>query len=461
VPEEQQQLANWTGLKPKELALVLKDCTDATESDKAAACELLVQCLQSKPERRPTMEAVLNFPFFSGHEAGMELVLKHLDIVMKRQVEHHEVQVEHNEVMIVKVDALAEKLEQAKVCVTILACQFSSHTQLHDPNSACPRVNYDFPQESLMRGMLSVSESEFPALFILVKPDVVHTFLDSKGIPWFPNASKFKLPGYDIFFLCIVCQLTGRVKHKPVELKIPSKKLTDFMRKAATPIKIACALLRLGLVVAKVAGAGLVPIPDSILSSIETMGTMCDEACEFGTNAVTFADVCIAENELGEKVNTQVYYCYANVTEFMFTSIFAQSGLQKMNKLDQLKEQMQSAEQNADVKTSRLLLELFEKFSDVKGTDGLAVKRLANLYRCIHKDQGTVIWICEDADAVDRAEKLGFRKPDLHAGLLETDEPEAFQGPDSDVGFTGASASPIDTEMVGQGDAKSKGCTIL
>jgi hypothetical protein len=133
---------------------------------------------------------------------------------------------------------------------------------------------------------------------------MVRTFLDSKGIPWCPNAGKFKLPGHDIFFLCIVCQLTGRIKHKPIELKIPSKKLTDFMRKAATPIKIACALLRLGLVVAKVAGAGLVPIPDSILSSIENMGAMCDEACEFGKNVVTFADVCMAENELGEKVNT-------------------------------------------------------------------------------------------------------------------------------------------------------------
>jgi hypothetical protein len=130
-----------------------------------------------------------------------------------------------------------------------------------------------------------------------------------------------------------------------------------------------------------------------------------------------------------------------------------------MNKLDQLKQQMQSAEENADVKTSRLLLELLEKFSDGKGTDGPAVKRLANLYRCIHKDQGTVLWICEDADAVDRADKLGFRKPDLHAGLLETDEPEPSRGPNRGGGDTGARLAPIDTDMGGQGDAEC--CTIL
>jgi hypothetical protein len=310
--------------------------------------------------------------------------------------------------------------------------------------------------------MLSVSESEFPALFILVKPDVVRTFLDSKGIPWCPNASKFNLPGHDIFFLCIVCQLTGRIKHKPIELKIPSKKLTDFMRKAATPIKIACALLRLGLVVAKVASAGLVPIPDSILPSIESMGAMCDEACEFGKNVITFADVCIAENELGEKVNTppRPLPIISISLDYCLLNFYAQSGLEKMNKLDQLKQQMQSAEQNADVKTSGLLLELLDKFSDVKSTDGVAVKRLANLYRCIHKNQGMVIWICEDGDAVDRAAKLGFRKPDLRAGLLETDEPEPLREPNRDGGDTRARVAPIDTGMGGQDD-DAECCTIL
>ena len=76
------------------------------------------------------------------------------------------------------------------------------------------------------------------------------------------------------------------------------------MRKAATPIKVACALLRLGIVAAKVASGGLVPIPLSILSPIEDMGALCDQMSEIGTNVVKFADVSVAENELGEEVNT-------------------------------------------------------------------------------------------------------------------------------------------------------------
>jgi serine/threonine protein kinase len=103
VPTERKRLATWTGLKPEELALVLDDCTDATDDDKAAACELLVQCLQSKPELRPTMESVLKLAFFNGRTADMQLL--HEDM---RRVEH-------------KIDAIGDALEKAKVLfLTIL-----------------------------------------------------------------------------------------------------------------------------------------------------------------------------------------------------------------------------------------------------------------------------------------------------------------------------------------------------
>lgn len=134
---------------------------------------------------------------------------------------------------------------------------------------------------------------------------MVHVFLDSEGVAWHPKQSTSKLPGFEFHFLCIVCQLTGRVKHKPVKLKIPSREFASFMRKAATPIKVACALLRLGMVAAKVASGGLVPIPLSILSPIEEMGALCDKMSEIGTNVVTFADLSVEESELGEEVNTQ------------------------------------------------------------------------------------------------------------------------------------------------------------
>jgi hypothetical protein len=337
-----------------------------------------------------------------------------------------------------------------------------------------------------MRGMMSVDESKFPALFILDPPEMVHTFLDSKGVAWHTKESRFKMPGYEIHFLCIVCQLTGRVKHKPIELKIPSKEFANFMRKAATPIKIACALLRLGILATKIASGGLVPIPLSILTQTEEMGAMCDNMCELSINAVNFADVSIAENELGEKVNSLSTPCvqhYLQHCHHLICNVYAQSGQQKLDKLDQMKKQMQAAEQKADVKTSRLLLDLLDKFSDVKNRDGPAIKQLANLYRCIHKDKATVIWISDDADALGRAKKLGFDMADLHAGQMEPDESVPFQRPEPDRGEpdqgpetetsepfgepegngagVGASFAPTATQRVDQGATQSKGCTIL
>jgi hypothetical protein len=312
-----------------------------------------------------------------------------------------------------------------------------------------------------MRGMLSVDESKFPALFILVSPALVHTFLDPKGVAWHPKESRFKMPGFEVHFLCIVCQLTGRVKHKPIELKIPSKEFADFMRKAATPIKIACALLRLGLVAAKVASGGLVPIPLAILNPIEEMGALCDEISEFSTDVVKFIDVSIAENELGEKVSI-LKTPFLQHSHHLIVHFNAQSGEEKLDKLDQMKQQMQASEGKADVKTSRLLVELLDKFSDVEGHDELAIKQLANLYRCIHKDKGTVIWICDDADALARAEKLDFIIPSLNAGRMEPDKSKFKNESEGNEGTAASTdVDSTDTDVVAQGAVQSKGCTIL
>ena len=124
-----------------------------------------------------------------------------------------------------------------------------------------------------------------------------------------------------------------------------------------------------------------------------------------------------------------------------------------------MKEQMHTAEQKAGVKTSRLLLELLDQFSDLKGRDGLAIKQLANLYRCIDK-KGTVIWITDDDDALVRAEKLDFQMAELRAGQMDTASPVEVpenDGPADD----GGAASSAPTATVGQIAAQSKGCTIL
>jgi serine/threonine protein kinase len=102
--EQQQRLAAWTGLEPQELALVLKNCKSASDLERAAACDLLERCLQSKPEQRPTMQSVLEFAFLNGRAADMKLLL---DKQAELGEDIH--QVEN------KVGALGDALEEAKV----------------------------------------------------------------------------------------------------------------------------------------------------------------------------------------------------------------------------------------------------------------------------------------------------------------------------------------------------------
>jgi hypothetical protein len=97
-----------------------------------------------------------------------------------------------------------------------------------------------------MLGMLSVSESEFPALFILVPPGQVHLIPTFKGqVGW---QTKVEMKIWDIYFLCIVCQLTGRVMHKPIKLRIPSAEARAFLKNSLGPMKVSFSpLLRLSI----------------------------------------------------------------------------------------------------------------------------------------------------------------------------------------------------------------------
>jgi hypothetical protein len=134
-----------------------------------------------------------------------------------------------------------------------------------------------------MRGMLSVDESELPSLFLLVSPDLVHVFLAAKGgeqgLALAKNSgaasmqTKAESKLWSVYYLYIVCQLTGRVMHKPIKLRIPGAKVAALLKKAATPIKVAFGLLKLGMAVANVSakgsGVGLVPFPSSLSLSID------------------------------------------------------------------------------------------------------------------------------------------------------------------------------------------------
>jgi hypothetical protein len=178
-----------------------------------------------------------------------------------------------------------------------------------------------------MRGMLSVGESDFPSFFILVPPDMVHHFLFSKGGQQgealaddsgaASRQTKVESKGVEVYFLCMVCQLTGRVMHEPIKLSFPGPKATAFLKKAATPMKIAFALLTLGIVVAKVATGGVVPIPSSFPLSIEKIaeiGEMLDRMSGTGANVIAYSEMALEGSELGEAVRTHPLLRFHNLS---------------------------------------------------------------------------------------------------------------------------------------------------
>jgi hypothetical protein len=184
--------------------------------------------------------------------------------------------------------------------------------------------------------MLSVGESDFPTLFILVPPDMVHHFLSSKGGEQgealaddsgaTSKQTKLESKGVEVYFLCMVCQLTGRVMHKPIKLRFPGPKATAFLKKAATPMKVAFALLTLGIVVAKVATGGVVPIPSSFPLSIEKIaeiGEMLDQMSGTGANVMAYSELALEGSELGKAVIMRYFFSF--ITDIVLLSLLLSS----------------------------------------------------------------------------------------------------------------------------------------
>lgn len=71
-----------------------------------------------------------------------------------------------------------------------------------------------------------------------------------------------------------------------------------------------------------------------------------------------------------------------------------------------------------------------------------------------------MIWISDDADAVARAEELGFQTPELHAGQMDTASP-VEDAEDEGPGDGGGAVASAPTATGGQLAIQSKGCTIL
>jgi hypothetical protein len=167
--------------------------------------------------------------------------------------------------------------------------------------------------------MLSLDESKLPSLFILVPPNMVHAYMASKdGLEGLALAEDsgatsmmIKLEGKVgvtvIYFLLILCQLTGKVMHTPIKLRFPAAKAAAVLKDAAGPMKVAFALLKLGMVAAKVATGGCLPFPFSCPISMDQLTEMSEtfEALtETGGNMMAFAEAAIENHELGEEVRT-------------------------------------------------------------------------------------------------------------------------------------------------------------
>jgi hypothetical protein len=130
-----------------------------------------------------------------------------------------------------------------------------------------------------------------------------------------------------------------------------------------------------------------------------------------------------------------------------YNNSYTQSGQQKQAKLEKMTAQLRVAEQTAGVKSSRLLRKLL-KFSTVtKNLSKRDIVDLSGLYRCVNKDTGSVLWISNEDDAKERAEKLGFLVPDLQA--VNSDVSDADVEGEGGVG-----------EQAGTGDQATKSASI-
>jgi hypothetical protein len=163
---------------------------------------------------------------------------------------------------------------------------------------------------------------------------MVHHFLSSKGGQQgealaddsgaASRQTKLESKGVNVYFLCMVCQLTGKVMHKPIKLHFPGPKATAFLKKAAKPMKVAFALLTLGIVLSKVATGGAVPIPSSFPLSIEKIaeiGEMLDQMSGSGANVMAYSEVALEGSELGEVVSTHPSFSSVTVVNYTIPCI--------------------------------------------------------------------------------------------------------------------------------------------
>jgi hypothetical protein len=123
--------------------------------------------------------------------------------------------------------------------------------------------------------------------------------------------TEFESNVCDVFYLCIVCQLTGKVMHTPIKLRFPGAKAIALLKKAAGPMKVAFALLKVGALAAKVVGGGCVPCPVFCPLSIDElteMGEIFEAMSEKGANVITFGEVALEESEIGEEVSAPLIY---------------------------------------------------------------------------------------------------------------------------------------------------------
>lgn len=129
--DQQQRLVLWSGLNPKERSLVLskENCEGASDEDRAAACELLDQCLQRDPEQRPTMRTVLKLAFFSGRTTNTQI----LAVISETQATIMQNQVAFREDMgrfENKLNDLRTEFTKAKVCFLLYTvdCTYFENT---------------------------------------------------------------------------------------------------------------------------------------------------------------------------------------------------------------------------------------------------------------------------------------------------------------------------------------------
>jgi hypothetical protein len=90
---------------------------------------------------------------------------------------------------------------------------------------------YAAARTAVLRGQLSLAESVLPPLFVLMtkedlcvklapkfNKDTFKEFKDGKGRD---PSTWAKKKVYKVLYLCVLCQLTGKVHHKPIESTFP------------------------------------------------------------------------------------------------------------------------------------------------------------------------------------------------------------------------------------------------